>query len=129
MAEKRRKTLAQLRRNSLIEAVARRGKKTANIWLLSEPITGRDIVLTGDLRMEHFYACEGDPSVAKVDYAPDPISAGAAPGDGEVTFDAVVEFRGRQRECRHIRRLQPNESGDARQLAATSAAHAAAERV
>jgi hypothetical protein len=94
------KSLAQTQRDALVEAFERRGRKTANIWLLTSPSTGKDVVLVGDLRMEHFFAAEGDPAVERVEYEPAPIAAGAA----TVTFDAVVDFLDGHRECRHVRR-------------------------
>lgn len=105
MARRNGKSLAQTQRDGLIDAVERRGRKTANIWLLREPITGNDLVLVGDLRMEHFFATEGDPKVTKAVYTPQP-----ADGEGRpVQFDAVVDFCDGRRECRHVRRAVTEE--------------------
>jgi len=93
---KRSKSLAQSHRDALMETVGQRGRKTANVWLLKEPLTGRDVVVVGDLQMEHFYALEGDPEVANAAYDPEPVRS--------VQFDAIVDFRDGKRECRHVRR-------------------------
>lgn len=110
------KSLAQTQRDALIDAVDRRGRKTANIWLLREPSTGKDVVLVGDLRMEHFFATEGDPTVDRAEYESAPVEAGEA----TVKFDAVVDFRDGHRECRQVQRVALPE--DAPELAPTRAA-------
>ena len=100
MSKRNGQSLAQSRRDALMETVGRRGRKTANIWLLKEPLTGKDVVVVGDLRMEHFFATEGDPEVANVVYDPQPVEV----ADQSVQFDAVVDFQDGHRECRNVRR-------------------------
>lgn len=100
MSKRSGKSLAQSQRDALMETVGRRGRKTANVWLLKEPLTGKDVVVVGDLRMEHFFAIEGDPEVAKAVYNPKPVEV----TDQSVQFDAVIDFRDGHRECRQVRR-------------------------
>jgi len=117
MSKRTGKSLAQTQRDALVDEVERRGRKTANIWLLREPSTGKDVVLVGDLRMEHFFATEGDPALDRAEYGPAPIAA----GDNVVKFDAVVDLRDGRRECRQIRRRVPAEHAS-EQASATEAA-------
>lgn len=111
------KSLAQTRRDKLIDRVERRGRRTANIWLLKQPLTGRDLVLVGDIRMEHFFFMEGDPAVDRVEYEPSSVDTAEA----SISFDCVVDYRDGHRECHQVRHAPLQENSPAQKHGAAAA--------
>ncbi|HEV2682371.1 MAG TPA: hypothetical protein VGV14_17845 [Rhodanobacter sp.] len=93
-------SLAQSRRSDLVNAICHRGKKLSNIWMVYSAIRDQEVVLVGDLRVEHFYACEGDPTIRTVEYRPEPVLIGSPPQT--VQFDAVVRFADGHSECHDV---------------------------
>ena len=115
-------SLAQSRRDALVAAVGKRGKKTANIWMLYDPITRDDIVIVSDPRMEHFYACQGDSDILASDFDPAPVQFVVAGETRIVRFDATVLFRDGHRECRHVRTSNKDVADFEKRALATAAA-------
>lgn len=61
---------AQKRREVLSQAIRARGESPYNIWLVRLPFDGDALCLTSDPAVELFYALEGDPRLAQIDYTP-----------------------------------------------------------
>jgi len=118
-------SLAQSRRDALVAAVEKRGKKTANIWMLYDPVKHDDVVIVSDPRMEHFYACQGDPDILSSDFEPESVQFVVAGETRNVRFDATVLFRDGHRECRHVR----TSNNDRADIEKRTLAAAAAESV
>lgn len=91
----------------------------SNIWVVHAMLDPRRIALLGDLRHEHFYYTEGDPTVDRVDYWVPSVTTTLDRGDERpITFDAIVTRYDGQRECRRVgsRRLDPSVEAEARVL-------------
>lgn len=100
-------SLAQLRRNHLARRRGIGDPRKQNIWVIRSFDCPR-IVLVGDLRLDHFFFTEGDPSVATATY--DSADNDQSPGYGAVGFDAIVTYRDGRRECRAVRALTADRS-------------------
>lgn len=91
----------------------------SNIWVVHAMQDPRRIALLGDLRHEHFYYTEGDPSVDRVDYWVTPVTTTLdREGDRPIIFDAIVTRSDGQCECRRVasRKLDPGAEADAHVL-------------
>lgn len=100
----------------------------SGIWVVHSMQDTRRIPLLGDLRHEHFYYTEGDPTVYQADYQPAAITTTLdLPGDRKITFDAIVMRQDGTRECRRVAScvLDPNAEEDVRHRGRL---HAAARR-
>jgi hypothetical protein len=93
---------AQAQRDSLTAEVQSRGRKPANIWLLWSAMNDKDLVLVGDLRADHFYACEGDPDIIAVTYNPDPIPLKVGDNVELLEFSARVTLQDNTTELRVV---------------------------
>ncbi len=94
------------------------------IWVVHSIPDARRIPLLGDLRHEHFYFAEGDPTVDHVEYDTPPIAT-TLDGDEEgIGFDAVVHFINGRTECRRVgpRRLDRSNEASKRLLGRCQAA-------
>lgn len=75
----------------------------SGIWVVHSMRDTRRIPLLGDLRHEHFYYTEGDPTVDQVEYQPAAVTTTLdLPGDSKITFDAIVTRQNGTRECRRV---------------------------
>ena len=92
MGRKKEKTPAQKARAELMAAHSLKAGAKANLWITKCLYTGQDIVLLGDDRYEHFYACEGDPHVARAWYERVGQANPSAGVTKSVAFDARVEL-------------------------------------
>lgn len=75
----------------------------SGIWVVHAIGDRARVALLGDLRHEHFYYTEGDPSVDSAEYNPPPVATtldGAE--DSPVLFDALVVRTDGTRECRLV---------------------------
>ena len=106
MEKKKVKSLAQSRRRRLVGDKPFATTKHSNIWVLRSFQSNKVIVLTGDLRIEHYYLCEGDPEVADVDFNPAPVHVAYDGVSQEVRFDTIVTFRDGKKECRDVRQTK-----------------------
>ncbi len=70
MTDARNKTPAQAARASIAAAIKARGDSAYNIWLVRPPFETRDLVLSSDPQAEAFYCVEGEPTFARIEYAP-----------------------------------------------------------
>lgn len=66
------------------------GTTSQNLWLLYDVLARRDVVVHGDLRMELFFACEGDHSVLGADYLAEPLPVYEDGQMREACFHAIV---------------------------------------
>lgn len=103
MSQKKVKSLAQSRRRRLVGDKPLAGSKHSNIWTVRSFHSSEMIVLIGDLRIEHYYFCEGDPEVEDADYGPAPMKVTYDGASHEIRFDAVVTLRDGKKECRDVR--------------------------
>lgn len=92
-AKKKGVSPAQSQRDSLTAEVQARGKKVANIWLLWSAKNDEDVVLVGDLKADHFFACEGDPRIAAVTYNPESIQVAVGEKIERLNFAARVTLQ------------------------------------
>jgi hypothetical protein len=97
----------------------------SGIWVVHAMQDPRRIALLGDLRHEHFYYTEGDPSVDRVDYwVPRVTTTLDREGDRPISFDAIVTRIDGNRECRRVasRNLDQSVEADAHLLERLGAA-------
>ena len=92
MGRKKNKTPAQGLRAQHLQAQGQAGSGKANLWHTKCLYTGQDIVFNGDRRIEHFYACEGDPQTRRAWYGIEPVRVTLHGTAFEVPFDAKVEL-------------------------------------
>ena len=119
MGRKKAKSPAQEARARYLQANGLKGSPNANIWFTKCPRTAKDIVLIGDSRIEHFYACEGDPAVQKVTYGIEEEAVVINGNTLPVRFDARVEYTDGRIELRTVGDKAPTKGqGDALKLQA-----------
>lgn len=125
MGRKKARTPAQQIRAKYLEANGLRGSGNANIWVTTCPRSGEDLVFVGDARIEHFYACEGDPSVVCADYRVEK-STGVIKGNSfPVQFDARVELTNGQIEYRVVGSKAPCEASKDKEIELQACVNAA----
>jgi hypothetical protein len=78
------------------------GAAAQNLWLLYDILERRDVVVHGDLRMELFFACEGDPSVLRADYSAEPLPIYENGEPRDACFHAIVTTSSRTTEARVV---------------------------
>lgn len=92
-AAKKHSRLGTQMRAQLAEPYASRGHHHSSLWLAFSPKANADVVLRSDLEFGHFLLAESDPSVVKVDYAPQKRVAQAAGEAVGTIVDAEVTLR------------------------------------
>ena len=92
MGRKKNKTPAHQVRAQHLQAHRQAGSGMANLWHTKCLYTGQDLVFNGDRRIEHFYACEGDPQTRRAWYGIEPVQVTLHGTAYEVRFDAKVEL-------------------------------------
>lgn len=102
-AKKKGVSPAQAQRDSLTQTIRARGRKVSNIWLLWSAINNADLVIAGDVRADHFFACEGDPRIIAVDYTPKPVPFHTSNIVEHLEFDAHATLLDNSREWRVVR--------------------------
>ncbi|GAB6196020.1 hypothetical protein [Lysobacter xanthus] len=103
---------AQKARAALMEKHGARGRRNANLWLVQCWRTGGDLVFSGDARAEHYYACEGDATVADASYVVEPQLIAVEGRSFEIVFDARVVYRDGRIEFRRVGSKAPTPDGE-----------------
>jgi hypothetical protein len=116
MGRTKAKTPAQQARAKYVEAHGLRGNTNANIWFTKCPYTGEDLVFIGDARIEHFYACVGDPDVVRTFYRIDAQATRVNGNEFKIQFDARVEFSDGRIEYRIVGAKAPRRDKKGQEL-------------
>jgi hypothetical protein len=117
--KKKAQSLAQARRDQLIgNYVAKPKNKKSYLLCSGSVISGEEVTILGMPRIDHFFACEGDPDIIDVKYGPLEVPVILDTIEREVSFDAVVRFGDYRREFRSIR-MNDRQLFELQQCAAT----------
>lgn len=73
-----------------------------NLWVLHSIICDQTVKIAGDIWMQHFYICEGDPSVVAINYSPRPVEVLVDGRRQQLAFRAYVRFVDGHSEYRHV---------------------------
>ena len=116
--KKQRRALAQARRDSLVgRHVAGAKSKKSYMICTGSILLGEEVTLVGKPRFDHFFACEGDPTIYGIEYGPLYLSVCLDGVEQKVKFDTIVRFEDNQRECRSVR-MNPRQSFQLQEQAA-----------
>lgn len=104
LERKEAKSLAQARRDKLVARHLASPKSKKGYLLYSGSVLyGDEVVMVGKNRINHFFACEGDPDIHGVEYGPVHLSVRLDSTEQKVRFDTIVRFKDNQREFRVVR--------------------------
>lgn len=130
MGRKKNKSPAQAARTALVERYGLKNNKNANYWFVRCPRTGADWLFDSDLRIEHYYACESDPTVVNADYSFRKLAVQIDGVEYDARIDARVELTGGEVELRRVQTLteQARETNDQQEAAIAAAVTATGAR-
>ncbi len=111
MGRKKNASPRQAARAALVEKYGLRNSRKGNYWLVRCPMSGMDWAFDSDVRVEHYYACEGDPEVLKADYSVQRLPIALANGSVIARFDAQVELLDGAVEMRRVETVAERERG------------------
>lgn len=100
---KQAKALAQARRDQLLDEYGAKKNKKAYIGLVESIIRDEDLAILYSGCIEHFFACEGDPDILHVEYAPPPISVCIESIKRNVRYNAIVRYFDNRVEYRNVK--------------------------
>lgn len=84
-------------------ASRRRGRQPFNVWYHYSARLQRDVIMSSDVELDHFYWLEGDSEIEAYELQPEPSLVMVQDQVQQTQFDALVRLRGGRAQLREVK--------------------------